>query len=172
MNGVFIALGANLGNPPETFARALERIEADIGEVIARSSLWHSPAWPAGEGAPNYTNAVIQVLPRASADNTLAALHAIEADFGRTRTLRNAPRTLDLDLIAFNQLMSDDSLKLPHPRLQDRPFVLLPLMEIAPAFRHPLTGQGIFDMLARLPSPDVLAHRRLAPMLAFPADSH
>ena len=145
------------------------------------SSLWRSPAWPSGSGA-NYVNAVLAIpgvdlAPEA----VLAALHAIEARAGRVRGARWAARTLDLDLLALGCAVAPDAagqarwreapdpaalaapggLVLPHPRLQERAFVLAPLAEVAPGWRHPLTGLGAAEMLAALPQADRAAVRRI-----------
>jgi 2-amino-4-hydroxy-6-hydroxymethyldihydropteridine diphosphokinase len=173
MKDVYIALGANLGKPTEAFSGALEMMRREGLTPTAISGAWQSPAWPPGSGAPDYNNAVTRVMTELSPHEVLKTLLRIESEFGRERSVRNAPRTLDLDLIAYAQeLVAQDDLSVPHPRLQDRAFVLLPLSQIAPNFRHPLTGQGLEDMLGRLPSTDVLAMRYLGQVLALSRDSH
>ena len=153
-----IALGANLGKPRETFARALDAISSDA-DVLAVSGLWASPAWPPGSGAPDYVNAVAGVRTDLTAEAMLDRLHAIEAAEGRVRNERNAPRTLDLDLLDHAGAVRAGGPVLPHPRLQDRAFVLLPLWEVAPDWTHPVTGRGVWEMMGRLP--DVSGMRRL-----------
>ena len=173
MNSVFIAFGANLGKPAETFARALQSLEARAGRVARRSSLWQSPAWPKGSGAPDYVNAVVEIETDLKPADLLRLLHDIEREHGRLRTSPNAPRSLDLDIIAYGQVIVDSAqMAVPHPRMHLRGFVLLPLQEIVPDFRHPVTGETLDSMMAKLPSDDILAHRRLGPMLAFGGDSH
>ena len=173
MNGVFIALGANLGKPATVFASALRGLERKAGAVIGISSLWQSPAWPTGSGAPDYINAIAQIETEEPPHELLRILHDIEARHGRRRSLPNAPRCLDLDLVSYHSaLSSTDDLRIPHPRMHLRPFVLLPLEEVAPAYLHPITHESITTMLSQLPSDDVLSHRRLGPMLAFANDSH
>ena len=95
----------------------------------------------------------------------LACLHDVEGQFSRIRKARNAPRTLDLDIVDFNGLVADGSNGpiLPHPRAHQRAFVLLPLREISPGWSHPATGETIELLIARLPPGDVIATRRLAP---------
>lgn len=154
---ILIALGSNLptrfGPPVDTITTAIDRIgtQADI-RVTACSRLYRSPPWPPGSQQPDYINAVIAVdtdLPPAA---LLDRLHAIEADFGRARQERNAPRPLDLDLIAYNDRVRLDHAAplLPHPRLQDRAFVLLPLRDIAPGWHHPASGSALEDLIAAL----------------------
>ena len=87
-----------------------------------------------------------------TASDTLAALHSIEAGFGRVRTVRNAARVLDLDLLDFGgQTLDDEHISIPHPRLHERAFVLLPMRDVAPGYRHPVSGFGIDDLIAALP---------------------
>ncbi len=121
--------------------------------VLARSSVWESEAWPAGSGQPNYCNAVISADARDLAPEQLfERLCAIEAGFGRVRRERWGPRTLDLDLLAMARVAGDfGAVTLPHPRLHERAFVLLPLAEVAPAWIHPLLRQTPGGMLAGLP---------------------
>jgi 2-amino-4-hydroxy-6-hydroxymethyldihydropteridine diphosphokinase len=90
----------------------------------------------------------------------LQCLHAIEASFGRKREERNAPRTLDLDLIDFDGRIRDDAPILPHPRVAERGFVLVPLADIAPDWRHPVSGLSIRDLIDRLPA----GSRNIAPL--------
>jgi len=130
----------------------------------ARSSMWISPAWPDPKDPP-YVNAVASVETAKTPAELLDCLHAIEAQLGRARAHRNAPRTLDLDIIDFNGLLSDGTsgLILPHPRASHRAFVLLPLCEIAPDWTHPATGEGIDRLIGALASDDVSATRIIGP---------
>lgn len=159
---IYIALGANLSNPAETFRAALAAlVDADV-RVSAISSLWHSPAWPPGLGYPDYVNAVAEIETERSPDMVLALLQNIETDLGRERTVRNAPRTLDLDILDYRGQVSDSlALTLPHPRMMARGFVLFPLLEIAPDWTHPVSGLSANDASARLPLSDVAPMRWL-----------
>lgn len=131
-----IGLGANLGGGLEqlraTLARAWRDIQALPGhEIVATSSLWRSA--PVDATGPDYLNAVIAVLTPLAPSALLHALQAIEQAHGRTRPYRNAPRTLDLDLLCHGETrMQTAELTLPHPRMHQRAFVLRPLLEIAP----------------------------------------
>jgi len=152
-NAVLIALGSSLGG---RFGSCEAAVEAAIGQiaragfrVVARSSLWRSASWP-DPALPDYINALAIVETPLGAAETLEHLHAIEAEFGRARAaanaarnaLRNAPRVLDLDLIAHGRAVIDqEGLVLPHPRAAERLFVMGPLAEIAPAWRHPVSGE-------------------------------
>ncbi len=122
------------------------------------SPLYHTPAWP-DPAEPPFVNAAAAIETDLRPEVLLAVLHSIEAGFGRLRRRKNAPRTLDLDLIAYDQERRDASsavgdgvgLQLPHPRLADREFVLAPLADIAPNWRSPETGKTVREMLAALP---------------------
>ena len=135
MADVLIALGGNVGDVRATFARALPLITARTsGTLLARSSDYETPPW--GETAQSpFINACIRLETALEPSTLLAALHAIEAEFGRDRLSerRWGPRPLDLDLLAYDDLaVTSDDLTLPHPRLLERAFVLVPLAEIAP----------------------------------------
>lgn len=180
-----VALGANLPSsrqsPALTLCRTTDILHSDPSITItAISRTWMTPAQPAGSG-PDFANAVALIRTPLSAEALLARLHEFEAEAGRDRsTGRWSARVLDLDLIALDdQVLPDpatlqgwidlpaaeqqrrtpDHLLLPHPRMQDRGFVLAPLAEIAPLWRHPLTGRTAAQMLADLP-PAALAGMR------------
>lgn len=157
-NIAYIALGANLSNPKETFITALSELEKNGLTIVAVSSLWHSPAWPPGLGHPDYVNAVVSVNTEKNATTLMKTLHAIEVHFGRVRTVLNAPRSLDLDIIDYNGSILKGDVVLPHPRVLDRPFVLLPLSEIASDWVHPISQESVSQALVKLSSEDVLAH--------------
>lgn len=128
----FVALGANLGEPVRQIEAALKELaHLPDTRLIARSSLWRSQ--PEGFTAqPEFVNAAAALETRLAARGLLAALLDIERRHGRERHFRNAPRTLDLDILLYGECVLDEpGLHLPHPRLHRRPFVLLPLMEIA-----------------------------------------
>jgi 2-amino-4-hydroxy-6-hydroxymethyldihydropteridine diphosphokinase len=141
---VVIALGSNLtGGRPSSEAlldAALTGFPQAGLPVLAKSRWWRSAAWP-DPSSPEYRNGVVLVEARLSPEATLAALLEIEAAFQRVRGERNQARTLDLDLIAHGRVvMEAPGLTLPHPRAHERLFVMGPLAEIAPGWRHPLLG--------------------------------
>jgi 2-amino-4-hydroxy-6-hydroxymethyldihydropteridine diphosphokinase len=148
----YIALGANLGNPAiqvETACEELGRLPET--RLAKRSALYLSK--PVGYAdQPDFVNAVVGVDTRLSPRDLMQALLEIEARHGRDRTFKNAPRTLDLDLLLYNGLvMHAPGLTLPHPRMAERPFVLLPLAEIAPDAIIPGHGR-VADCLSGLPT--------------------
>jgi 2-amino-4-hydroxy-6-hydroxymethyldihydropteridine diphosphokinase len=116
--------------------------------VLARSSWWRSAAWP-DPNEPEYRNGVALVETAMPPHRVLEALSSIEQAFARKRIARNAPRTLDLDLIAYGrQVLDEPGLTLPHPRAHERRFVMGPLAEIAPAWVHPVLGKTAADLAA------------------------
>jgi 2-amino-4-hydroxy-6-hydroxymethyldihydropteridine diphosphokinase len=155
---ILIALGANLpsrvGPPAATIVAALGALQKEGVAIVARSRLYRSPPVPVSD-QPWYVNAVAAVKTDRAPRDLLLLLHRIEAAFGRERRLRNGARTLDLDLLAYDDVISsgdDGTPALPHPRLQERAFVLLPLAEVAPHWRHPALGTIVEEMIAALPS--------------------
>ncbi|WP_410218502.1 2-amino-4-hydroxy-6-hydroxymethyldihydropteridine diphosphokinase [Paracoccus sp. (in: a-proteobacteria)] len=177
-----VALGANLPllrqGLFDTLRTTLDILHTEPGiSITAISRFWRTPAVPAGEG-PDYANAIALFRTEMEAAALLARLHRIEADHGRDRsTGRWSSRVLDLDLIALDDMIqpdpahlqrwmdlpparqrveTPDRLILPHPRMQDRGFVLAPLVEVDPSWRHPLTGRSAARMLADL-GPEALA---------------
>ncbi len=154
---ILIAAGSNLPfcgvDSQQLVLRAFFAV-GRVARIDAMSPLYHSPAWP-DPADPPFVNAVAAVSTGLSAAALLEALHAIEAGFGRRRSLKNAPRTLDLDLIAYHEECRESAgngLVLPHPRLAERDFVLAPLRDIAPEWRDPRSGETAAALLARLPA--------------------
>lgn len=163
MRHIYIAFGANLSNPKKTFPAAQKALEARGVKIVKTSSLWQSPAWPRGYGQPDYLNACAQVNFDGDAQELLMLLHETEQAFGRVRSVKNAERTLDLDLLDFQgQIISQaDDLIIPHPRMLYRAFVLLPLSEIAPNWTDPAYKLGIWEHIARLPLVDTVDLHRV-----------
>lgn len=154
---IVIALGSNLsspfGAPTDTILRALDTLSVQFGSPECVSHLWRSPAWPNPHDPP-FVNAVASIKTTLPPQELLAQLHDIENQFGRVRSEtvpRNAPRALDLDLIDYDGLVQAGPPELPHPRMLERAFVLLPLKEIAPDWRHPRTGQSVDELISALP---------------------
>jgi 2-amino-4-hydroxy-6-hydroxymethyldihydropteridine diphosphokinase len=182
-----IALGANLPHagraPEETLRAAVAELPIQGIGVQALSRFWRTPCFPVGAG-PDYVNAAAVATAPADMgpDEVLALLHGIEARHGRERHGRWAGRTLDIDLIAWGDSVlpdhatqdfwrsmspdrqatsAPDRLILPHPRLQDRAFVLVPMADVAPDWVHPVLGLTVRQMLEALPPEDVAAVKPL-----------
>ena len=176
INLAMIALGGNwpshIGVPNLTIVSAIGDIAQEIGPIVAVSRFFRTPAHPLGSG-PEFVNAAALVETGRRPQAILQSLHEIEARHGRVRKKRWGPRTLDLDLLGIGEKILPDSITsrhwmalspdrqqievpdeliLPHPRLQDRAFVLIPLAEIAPGWRHPQIGKTVAEMAAALPA--------------------
>lgn len=140
-----VGLGSNLGDRWAFLRQGVEQL-SEVMEIRSVSSVWESPAW-GGEPQGDYLNAVILGHAELPPRELMKALLAIEADSGRIRTERNAPRTLDLDLLFLgSQVLREDDLTLPHPRWRERSFVVLPLLEVAPGFVDPESGVAIGEL--------------------------
>lgn len=178
MNNMYLwilALGGNLpserGAPEKTLRSALDAIDGGGIRVLKESRFFETPCFPPGAG-PDYVNAAALVESDLDAGAMLDRLHEIEAEFGRARAQRWGMRTLDIDLIAGGDLVlpdhdtfaawrdldletqmkaTPDQLILPHPRLHERAFVLVPVHDVAPDWIHPVLGKSVAEMLAALP---------------------
>lgn len=154
---ILVAIGANLSGPhgerPLVACRAAAEALRTLPDVRVQSvSRWYATAPQPPSGQPDYINGVVRLEGEADPAWLLARLHAIEAAGGRRRGVRNAARTLDLDLIDHNGALRDaPDLLLPHPRAHLRAFVLVPLADVAPDWVHPRLGLGVADLIARLP---------------------
>lgn len=188
MMNALISLGANLASPGrslvDTLAAALGLVAKAEGISLRRRSRWfRTPAVPPGSG-PEFVNAAAMFETSLDAESVLAVLHRAEGALGRARPARWAPRICDLDLIAMEETVLPDRdtlsrwmaldlghaqtvapprLILPHPRMHERGFVLVPLADIAPGWRHPVTGRTVAEMLAALPADSVADIRPFAP---------
>ncbi len=141
MHNIFIGLGSNLDNPQQKIKDAICLIKKiDDVNIIATSSLYETP--PVGFlDQPNFINAVVQISSSINYNELLVKLFDIEHIFGRIRKEKNGPRTLDLDILLFNDLiLESNSLTIPHPRMHERLFVLIPLLEISPIIQIPKYG--------------------------------
>lgn len=190
---MLVALGGNVASrfgPPAETLRAAARALGESGLALrAASRIFATPAYPAGIGQ-DFANAVVRVEPAGlPAEAVLARLHAIEAAFDRRRGRRWGPRTLDLDLLADGEAVRPDpagwaawrdldpeaqrvrapgALVLPHPRMEERLFVLVPLAEVAPDWRHPVTGAWVADLVAARPPAERAAIRAIGLLCHIP----
>ena len=154
---ILIALGANLpsriGAPRETCIAALGALEQK-GVRVGSVSRWYESAPVPLSDQPSYVNGVASVDTDLNPAGLLSILLDIEKEFGRERSEQNAARTLDLDLLAYHESKRETAPVLPHPQLQDRAFVLLPLMDVAPGWKHPRTGDSLESMISALDDPN------------------
>jgi 2-amino-4-hydroxy-6-hydroxymethyldihydropteridine diphosphokinase len=152
---ILIGLGANLpsalGPPLATLEAALAALEKARVAILARSPWYRSAPVPASD-QPWYVNAVASIATALGPVELLALLHQVEARIGRERRTRNEPRAVDLDILDYDGLVRADAPMLPHPRMQARGFVLLPLRDVAPGWRHPVSGAGLAELIAALPA--------------------
>ena len=155
---ILIGLGANLpsaryGDPVNTCEAALAALGQAGVRVVARSRWYRSAPVPASD-QPWFVNGVAEVETDLAPAALLEVLHGIEQDFGRVRRARDEARVIDLDILAYDGVVSrpGETPALPHPRLAERAFVVLPLADLAPEWRHPVTGERAGDMARRLPA--------------------
>lgn len=172
---IYIGLGANLphpryGSPQRTLEAALADL-ARRGLATRRLSPWYRTAPVPASDQPWYVNAVAEIAPDPlnsdrSPDAVLADLHAVEDAFGRVRSVPNAARFIDLDLLDYQGKIAPGGpgrATLPHPRLGGRAFVLRPLADLAPGWRHPVTGASISSLIAALPTDQLIERSSLFP---------
>ena len=153
---IIIGMGANIpgqyGSPENTLKQCLSFLDKrDDMSVKSVSSLWLSAPVPLAD-QPWYSNAVCEIKTELSPLELLLVLKTIEKDFGRADSERNAPRVLDLDIIAYYDVVLNDGPVLPHPRMHQRAFVLLPMREIAPDWVHPALNKSLDDLIKDLPA--------------------
>lgn len=167
---IYVAYGANLpgkyGRPHETYQAAKQALEDNGITVAAESSLWETSPVGTPDEQPWYTNAVLEVESDLPPQALLETLLAIEHEFGRVRTFKNAAKTIDLDLVAYKDqcIENGPDLIVPHPRMHERAFVLMPLQEIAPSWTHPSRKTALTDLIKAIPADQEF--RKLEPQSA------
>ena len=147
MNKIYLLLGSNIGNSYGQIELAAREINKATGKLVRRSSLYVTAAW-GNRSQPDFLNQVLVIESDLSAGDTLASILEIERKMGRVRTVKNAPRIIDIDILFFNkQIIVQDNLVIPHPEIQNRRFVLVPLNELSPLYVHPVLGKTVHRLL-------------------------
>ena len=147
MNKIYLQLGSNMGNSLEKLAEARKGISKQIGKIKRESQIYQTAAWGKSD-QPDFLNQVIMVETDLAAPDTIQTLLSIEKTMGRIRTLKNAPRTIDIDILFFNkETITQPDLVVPHQQIPNRRFVLIPLNELAANFIHPVLNKTIHQLL-------------------------
>ncbi|MBC7890054.1 MAG: 2-amino-4-hydroxy-6-hydroxymethyldihydropteridine diphosphokinase [Ferruginibacter sp.] len=148
MNKTYLLLGSNMGKSWQQLQTSIKHLEKKIGKVIRKSAIYTTAAW-GNTNQPDFLNQVIVIETILTAPETLQHILAIEKKMGRIRTVKNAPRIIDIDILFFNkQIIQLKDLIIPHPEIQNRQFVLVPLNELSPRFKHPVLNKNIHQLLA------------------------
>ena len=148
MNTVYIQLGSNIGERESFIAKSMEQIEENIGEIITESSIFETIPW-GYENQDNFLNSVIKIKTTFDAFKVLKKSQEIENTLGRKRISKWRKRTIDIDILFYNnEIINTTKLIIPHPLIQQRKFVLVPLSEIAPNYIHPILKKSISTLLS------------------------
>lgn len=147
-NTIYLQLGSNLGNSEQQLSIARKKISLNIGDIVQQSGIYTTAAW-GNTNQPAFLNQVIVVLSGHRPLKVMEIILEIEANMGRVRTTKNAPRVIDIDILLYNdQIVNSRSLTIPHPLMHERRFVLVPLSEIDGNLMHPLLNKSISELLA------------------------
>ena len=147
MNTIYLLLGTNVGNAINNLATAKRQIQQTIGSILRESSVYRTKAW--GKiNQSDFLNQVIIVTSIDSPDAIMSSILKIEKKMGRIRTIKYAPRIIDIDILFYNKkIITLSHLIIPHPLIQERKFVLTPLNELSPLFKHPAIGKTMHQLL-------------------------
>ena len=151
MNKTYLLLGSNIGNSKARLSKATLQIKKHIGNVTRQSSVYATAAW-GNTKQPDFLNQVIIVETKLPAPETMQTILSIEKKMGRIRTVKNAPRVIDIDILFFNnEIIELEHLSIPHPQIQNRRFVLVPLNQLSPNLKHPVLNKSIHQLLINCP---------------------
>lgn len=153
MNKAYLLLGSNRNDPEKMLSRAEAAIRTDLGNVIRASSRYKTAAWGNTE-QPDFINQILQIDTRLSPQKLMEGILTIEKKMGRVRTVKNAPRIIDIDILFYNNdVVEEKELFIPHPSIQDRRFVLVPMNELEPDLIHPRLRKTVKELLMTCPDP-------------------
>ena len=160
MNTAYLLTGANIGDREANLEKAAELIQQNCGEIIARSSIYETAAWGNRDQEAFY-NQALQIRTAFTARQLMRKILKVEKQMGRERTVKYGPRSIDIDILFFNNEVHDyPLLRLPHPELPNRRFALVPLAELAPGLLHPVLNRSIASLLEACEDPlPVTRHR-------------
>lgn len=158
MNRVYLSLGSNEGNRLNWLRKAVDKL-SELGAIVSMSSVYETAAWGM-DAQGDFLNIAICFETKLEANSLLRATQQIENELGRVRTIRWGPRTLDIDILLYNnEIIKTDGLTVPHPYMQERRFVLVPLAEIAAEVTHPIFGQTIGALLEICPDKQAVTYK-------------
>ena len=151
LNSVYLSLGSNQGDRYELLGKAIESLSVNAGRVVKQSADYETKAWGLTD-QPDFLNCCLLLETELSAQGLLSVIQATETLLGRVRVIKWGPRTIDIDMLFYNNdVLETAELTVPHPLMQERRFVLVPLAEIAPGFMHPVLKKTIGQLLAECP---------------------
>jgi len=155
---VYLALGTNLGDRPANLSAAIETLPLEI-KVIAKSKIYETPPW-GYENQPAFLNMAVKCETNLEPESLLKCLKQLEVQLGREQSFHWGPRLIDIDILFYDDLiLESESLIIPHPRLRERAFVLVPLADIAPGFVHPVLKETIKELLAGVDTDDIHSYK-------------
>ena len=157
---VYLAIGSNLGNKRMNIERAKYELYQKNIKILASSSSYESLSWPNPKN-PKFLNIVLKISTNIKPLDLLEICKKIEEKLGRKKTSRNSPRKCDIDLIDYDRRIMKEEIILPHPRMQDRNFVLFPLFEIEKNWTHPITKNNIKKLILSLPNIDITSIKQI-----------
>jgi 2-amino-4-hydroxy-6-hydroxymethyldihydropteridine diphosphokinase len=153
MNKAYLLTGGNEGNRLSQLLQAITNIEKYCGEIVRHSSLYETAAWGKTD-QPAFINQALLLETKMTAPELMKAILDIEERMGRKRMLKYGPRTIDIDILFFNEeIINQPTLQIPHPEMQNRRFVLVPMNELAPDLIHPVFGKSIKELLLECADP-------------------
>lgn len=156
---IYLSLGTNLGDREANLKAVLHHLSASV-KVLKRSSIYETPPWGYDE-QPAFLNQVIRAETDLSPVDLLNFLKLVETEMGRVPTFRFGPRNIDIDILFYDEMVFDNTnLTIPHPRLEGRAFVLVPLVDISPALQHPLLGKTVKELLNETDSSGIRLYKR------------